>query len=87
MENDALKQQMQEMRVMLDNVQKSIDEREVRVKEYDAETKRISTVQAGMTPEQIQDIVMGTISGMMTSGDLVAPVPRETAMPMELPPQ
>jgi len=30
---------------------------------------------------------MGTISGMMTSGDLVAPVPRETAMPMELPPQ
>jgi len=87
MENDALKQQMQEMRVMLDSVQKSIDEREVRVKEYDAETKRISTVQAGMTPEQIQDIVMGTISGMMTSGDLVAPVPRETAMPMELPPQ
>jgi len=87
MENDALKQQMQEMRVMLDSVQKSIDEREVRVKEYDAETKRINTVQAGMTPEQIQDIVMGTISGMMTSGDLVAPVPRETAMPMELPPQ
>jgi hypothetical protein len=87
MENDALKQQMQEMRVMLDSVQKSIDEREVRVKEYDAETKRISTVQAGMTPEQIQDIVMGTISGMMTSGDLVAPVPRETEMPMELPPQ
>jgi hypothetical protein len=87
MENDALKQQMQEMRVMLDSVQKSIDEREVRVKEYDAETKRISTVQAGMTPEQIQDIVMGTISGMMTSGDLVAPVSRETAMPMELPPQ
>jgi hypothetical protein len=79
MENDALKQQMQEMRVMLDSVQKSIDEREVRVKEYDAETKRISAVQAGLNEEQIQDIVMGTISAMMTTGDLApAGVPRET---------
>jgi hypothetical protein len=79
MENDALKQQMQEMRVMLDSVQKSIDEREVRVKEYDAETKRISAVQAGLNEEQIQDIVMGTISAMMATGDLTpAGVPRET---------
>jgi hypothetical protein len=28
-----------------------------------------------MTPEQIQDIVLGTISGMITSGDLVNEMP------------
>jgi hypothetical protein len=32
-----------------------------------------------MSEEQIQDIVMGTISGMMSTGDLMPPeVPRET---------
>ena len=91
MENEQLRAQMDEMRAMLDNVQKSIEAREVDIKAYDAETKRISAVQAGMTPEQIQDIVLGTISGMMTSGDLVAPMQREAMMPpemgMELPPQ
>lgn len=91
MENEQLRSQMDEMRVMLENVQKSIEAREVDIKAYDAETKRISAVQAGMTPEQIQDIVLGTISGMMTSGDLVAPMQREAMMPpemgMELPPQ
>jgi hypothetical protein len=91
MENEQLRAQMDEMRAMLDNVQKSIEAREVDIKAYDAETKRISAVQAGMSPEQIQDIVLGTISGMMTSGDLVAPMQREAMMPpemgMELPPQ
>jgi len=87
MENEQLRAQMDEMRAMLDNVQKSIEAREVDIKAYDAETKRISAVQAGMTPEQIQDIVLGTISGMMTSGDLVAPTERGVPVPMELPPQ
>ena len=91
MENEQLRAQMDEMRAMLENVQKSIEAREVDIKAYDAETKRISAVQAGMSPEQIQDIVLGTISGMMTSGDLVAPMQREAMMPpemgMELPPQ
>ena len=87
MENEQLRAQMDEMRVMLENVQKSIEAREVDIKAYDAETKRISAVQAGMTPEQIQDIVLGTISGMMTSGDLVAPAERGMPVPMELPPQ
>jgi hypothetical protein len=32
-----------------------------------------------MSPEQIQDIVMGTVHGMITSGDLVGEMPgRET---------
>jgi hypothetical protein len=33
-----------------------------------------------MNPEQIQDIVMGTIHGMMTSGDLVMPSDDRGAM-------
>ena len=50
------------------------------IKAYAAETQRISAVQAGMSPEQIQDIVMGTISGMITSGDLVSEMPGRESM-------
>ena len=47
------------------------------IKAYDAETKRLSTVQASMSPEQIQDIVMGTVHSMITSGDLIAEMPQD----------
>jgi hypothetical protein len=42
-----------------------------------------------MTPEQIQDIVMGTIHAAMDTGDVVAgQVPRETMPEMqEMPPE
>jgi hypothetical protein len=30
-----------------------------------------------MSPEQIQDIVMGTVHGMISSGDLIAEMPQE----------
>jgi len=38
-----------------------------------------------MSPEQIQDIVMGTIAAAMDTGDLVAGMPQmpEQQMPME----
>ena len=62
---------------MIDNVNSSeivrtneIKEFEAMIKAYAAETQRISAVQASMSPEQIQDIVMGTVHGMITSGDL-----------------
>jgi hypothetical protein len=54
---------------------------EAMIKAFSAETQRISAVQAGMSPEQIQDIVMGTINGMITSGDLVSEMPGRD-MPM-----
>lgn len=67
-----MQQQMEElqqingkMREMLDNVQTSFEQQELRIKEYEAETKRISAVQAGMSPEQIQEIVMGTLHGLI----------------------
>jgi hypothetical protein len=61
----------------------AIKQQEANIKVYDAETKRISAVQAGMTPEQIQDIVMGTVSGMLDSGDLVGALPNRE-MPDEM---
>ena len=49
---------------------------EAEIKAYQAETQRISAVQAGMTPEQIQDIVMGTIAAAVDAGDLSAGAPQ-----------
>jgi hypothetical protein len=86
---DAMNQQIEQMVGMLDNVKNSeivrtneIKEFEAMVKAYAAETQRISAVQASMSPEQIQDIVMGTVHGMITSGDLVGEMPGRE-MPME----
>ena len=70
-------QQMQQMQQMLQNVNSALDKREVDIKEFeakvkafDAETKRISAAAAAMSPDQIQDIVLGTIHSMMSAGDL-----------------
>ena len=58
-----------------------IDRYEAEVRAYDAETKRISAVQNSMTPEQIQDIVMGTLAAAMDTGDLIAGSPEMREMP------
>jgi hypothetical protein len=80
-------QQMEQMAGMLENVKNSeiartneIKEFEAMVKAYAAETQRISAVQAGMTEEQIQDIVMGTIAAAMDTGDLVSGMPQMPPM-------
>ena len=77
---EAMGQEMQMMHQMLQNVNQSIEAREVQVKEFDAkirafdaETKRISATMAGMTMEQIQDIVMGTLAAAHDVGDLIPP--------------
>lgn len=86
----AMAQEMEGMSQMLQNVGKSIEmqdlERkdfEAQIKLFDAETKRLSAIQASMSPEQIQDIVMGTVHGMMVNGDLVTEMQRDTAMDMQ----
>jgi hypothetical protein len=83
----AMGQQMDQMVGMLENVKQSemartneIKEFEAMVKAYAAETQRISAVQAGMTEEQIQDIVMGTIAAAMDTGDLVSNMPQMPPM-------
>ncbi len=78
----AMQAEMQNMFGMLQNVQHSMEAKDLAIKEfeaqvkaYQAETQRISAVQASMTPEQIQDIVMGTIAAAVDTGDLVAGSP------------
>jgi uncharacterized membrane protein YdfJ with MMPL/SSD domain len=70
--------QMQQTAAMVQQLQQSydmqklaIDEQNTQIKAYDAETKRIQATAANMSPEQIQDIVMGTIAAAMDTGDLV----------------
>lgn len=89
----AMQAEMQNMFNMLQNVQSSMEAKDIAVKEfeaqikaYQAETQRISAVQAGMSPEQIQDIVMGTIAAALDTGDLVAGVP-QMELPAETPEQ
>jgi hypothetical protein len=100
----AMGQEMEQMHQMIINAGKSIEMQdmhrkdfEAQVKAYQAETQRIAAVQAGMTFEQIQDVVLGTVHGMITSGDLVNEMPGRDMdtgpeMPMEgmeqqMPPQ
>lgn len=93
---EQMGQQMQAMQAMLANVQQSFEARGLEIKEYEAqvkayqaETQRISAVQASMSPEQIQDIVMGTIAAAVDTGDLIGGAPRMPEEPagMETPEQ
>lgn len=75
-------QELDQLHGVLKNIQNSIEAQDLEVKQFeakikafDAETKRISIVQASMSPEQIQDIVMGTVHGMMSSGELFSEMP------------
>jgi len=84
----AMGAEMEQMYQMIQNVGKSIEmqdlERkdfEAQIKAYDAETKRIAAVQAGMTEEQIQDIAMGVVAAAMESQSMM------NQMPEMLPPQ
>jgi hypothetical protein len=86
----AMGQEMEGMHQMLQNVGKSIEmqdlERkdfEAQIKLFDAETKRLSAVQASMSPEQIQDIVMGTLHAAIDNGDVISGMQRDTAMEMQ----
>jgi hypothetical protein len=87
---EALTQQLNQTMGLIENIQNSMEAQEMQIKAYDAETKRISAVQQAMTPDQIQDIVMGTIAAAIETGDIsngrpTMPQPSERQMP--LPPE
>ena len=91
----AMGAEMEQMHQMIQNVGKSIEmqdlerkEFEAQIKAYDAETKRIAAVQAGMTEEQIQDIAMGVVAAAMESQMAMVPMIRdeEPEQPM-MPPE
>jgi hypothetical protein len=94
----AMGQEMEQMHAMLQGVAQSMEAQDLNIKRYEAETKRISATMAGMTPDQIQDVVLGTIHGMMESGDLMPQnsgmpempaqeMPMDGEMPPEMPPE
>ncbi len=73
-------QMLQQVIGALQNVEQSIEAQtlrtkqfEAQIKAYDAETKRLQAMQSGMTPEQIQDTIDGTIDAAMSTGDLAGP--------------
>ena len=88
----AMGQEMEQMHQMIQNVNQSVEVQdmhrkdfEAQVKLYEAETKRIAAVQAGMTEQQIQDIAMGVVAAAMESQNMVNQMPemREETMPPE----
>ena len=91
---EAMNQEMQQMSGMLQNVQKSMEARDLAIKEfeadikaYQAETQRISAVQAGMSEQQIQDIAMGVVAAAMESNNMISEMQpaQPEMMPMEQP--
>lgn len=73
----ALQQDNEQLMNILENVNKSFEAQDLQredfeavIKAYDAETTRMKALSDNMTPQQIQDIVLGTVHGMMQSGDL-----------------
>ena len=90
MQIQAMGAEMENMHAMIQNIGKSIEmqdlerkEFEAQIKAYDAETKRISAVQAGMTEEQIQDIAMGVVAAAMESQMAMIPMIRDEEQPNE----
>lgn len=67
----AMQAQMEQMYNMLQNASKSMEAQKLRIDEYNAETKRLQAIQSGMTPDQVQDVVMQTLKDVMTAGDMV----------------
>jgi chromosome segregation ATPase len=96
----AMGQELDQLHQMLNNVGKSIEAQdmqrkdfEAEIKLYQAETQRISAVQAGMTEQQIQDIAMGVVAAAMESQNMVnqmPEMPQQEMMPEQpemMPPQ
>ena len=85
---EALTMELNRVTDIMENIQDSTEQQKVEIdrykaeiEAYNAETKRISAVQQSMTPEQIQDIVMGTIAAALDTGDLIGGAPEMREMP------
>ena len=90
----AMAAELDQLHQMLQNVGKSMEAQdmerkdyEAKIKAFDAETKRISAVQAGMSEQQIQDIAMGVVAAAMESQNLIMPEMREQSAQMEMMPE
>ncbi len=65
-------QAVQQLKGELDQTKqdKSLEFEKVKVQAYDAETKRLQSVSASMTPEQIQMMIMQTIQNLIQTPDV-----------------
>jgi len=82
----AMGAEMEQMFTMIQNVGKSMEAQELQIKEYEAETKRISALSGGMMPEQVQELVINTIRDVMNMGSMVGQMP-QMQPPMQPPMQ
>ena len=87
----AMGQEMEQMHEMIKNFSKSIEMQEQRrkdyeaeIKAYQAETQRISAVQAGMNEQQIQDIAMGVVAAAMESNSQLNELPEMPGQQMDV---
>jgi hypothetical protein len=85
---DEMANQMEQTTALIQQLQQSYDMQKLEIdrmnsdiKAYEAETKRIQVTQPAMTPEQIQDIVQGTIAAAIDMGDIVPAVPEQQILP------
>lgn len=85
---EAMTQELNRVSDIMTHIQDSAEQQKIEIDRYraeidafNAETKRIAAVQNSMTPEQIQDIVMGTIAAALDTGDLVGAAPKMREMP------
>jgi hypothetical protein len=62
---EAMQQQIEQLTTMLRQVGQSMEAQELRIKEYDAETKRLNVMSTSMTPEQVQEVVMQTMRDVL----------------------
>ena len=62
---EAMQQQIQQLTTMLQQVGQSMEAQELRIKEYDSETKRLNVMSTSMTPEQVQEVVMQTMRDVL----------------------
>jgi hypothetical protein len=85
---EAMTQELNRVTDIMENIQDSAEQQKVEIDRYkaeidayNAETKRIAATSGNMTPEQIQEIVMNTISAAMDTGDLIDGAPEMREMP------
>ena len=72
---------VQQLQQSYDMQKLQIDQQNSQIKAYEAETKRIQVTQPAMTPEQVQDIVQGTIAAAIDMGDIVPPGGQQQILP------
>lgn len=67
---DLKKQESALIKAQTDSLRAANDSRELDIEAYDAETRRIAATSAGMSAAQVHELVMGTLHGLMDSGQL-----------------